>query len=67
MLEDKAKREARIVEVTSLLESFCARHFSDETTKYARVLWARICPKRTSRLTGVKPEVWASAAAPRRH
>ncbi len=25
------------------------------------VLWARICRKRTARLIGVKPEVWASA------
>ncbi len=61
MLEDKAKREACISTVTSLLDSFCATHFSDETTEYVRVLWARICRKRTYRLTRVKPEVWASA------
>jgi hypothetical protein len=61
VLEDKAKREACIAAVTSLLESFCASHFSHETAEYVRVLWTRICRKRNSRLTGVKPEVWASA------
>lgn len=57
----EARKQARIDEVTALLDSFSRTHLTPELAGYARKLWQQIGRKRNYVITGGAQEVWAAA------
>ncbi len=57
----EAKKQARIDEVTILLDAFSRAHLSPEFAGYVRKLWEQIGRKRKCVITGGAKEVWAAA------
>ena len=55
------KKQARIEEVTTLLNVFSQTHLTPELAGYVRKLWEQIARKRNYVITGGAKEVWASA------
>jgi len=56
-----ARKQARIDEVTALLDAFSQAHLTPELAGYVRKLWEQIGRKRNYVITGGAKEVWASA------
>jgi hypothetical protein len=55
------KKQARIEEVTALLDAFSQAHLTPELGGYVRKLWEQIGRKRNYVITGGANEVWAAA------
>ncbi len=55
------KKQARIEEVTTLLNAFSQTHLTPELAGYVLKLWEQIGRKRNCAITGGAKEVWASA------
>ena len=55
------KKQARIDEVTALLDAFSQAHLTPELGGYVRKLWEQIGRKRNYVITGGANEVWAAA------
>ena len=55
------KKQARIDEVTALLDAFSQAHLSPELAGYVRKLWEQLGRKRNYVITGGAKEVWAAA------
>lgn len=55
------KKQARIEEVTTLLNAFSQAHLTPELAGYVRKLWEQIGRKRKYVITGGAKEVWAAA------
>ena len=55
------KKQARIEEVTTLLNAFSQTHLTPELAGYVRKLWEQVGRKRNYVITGGAKEVWASA------
>jgi len=55
------RKQARIEEVSELLDAFSAAHLMPELAGYARKLWEQIGRKRNYVITGGAKEVWAAA------
>ena len=55
------KTQARIDEVSELLEAFSTEYLTDELTSYVHALWGMLARKRSYNIIGGKKEVWAAA------
>lgn len=56
-----AKKQARIDEITTILNVFSQKHLTPELSGYVRTLWEQIGRKRNYVITGGAKEVWAAA------
>lgn len=57
----EARKQARLAEVSVLLDSFSQAHLTAELGGYVRKLWEQIGRKRKYVITGGSKEVWAAA------
>lgn len=55
------RKQARIEEVSNLLNAFSQAHLTPELAGYVRKLWEQIGRKRNYVITGGAKEVWAAA------
>lgn len=60
-MDNALQKDQRLTEVTALIDSFCGKHLTEELGGYVRELWCMLGRKRSYRITGGRPEIWAAA------